>query len=374
MTRGTIKALIMAFILLWVVGLSAIGANEIRIAVCGPMTGNYSQYGQAFKDGTMLMAKMVNAAGGINGVPVKIEIYDDKNEQKEGVNIAQRLVADKGVVCVIGHFSSGVCLAAAPVYLREGLVEISPTSSHPDFTKQGNYMFRNNVTEDMEGPASAEYIINKLGKKNIAIIYVNNDWGVTAKGYFTEGVKKFGGKIVASEMFIDGQTRDFTPIITKIMAAKADILFLAAMYTETGMIAQQIERLGYKIDMFGNSSVYTDALIQLAGKSVEGMRLAASYFDEDPSPVVRNFVDSFKKEYGTVPDQYAALAYDTCGIVIEALKKSGPDRAKLRDAIAATKDYPGVTGNTTLNEFRDAVKGVIIVKIENGKFVFDSRM
>ncbi len=374
MTKRLMITLVSTLVLLCLCGMCTIGAGEIRIAVCAPITGNYSQYGLSFKNGTQLMAKLVNEAGGINGARIKMEIYDDKNEQKEGVNIAQRLVSDRGVAAVIGHFASGVCLATAPVFQRAGLVLISPTSSHPDFTKQGTYMFRNNVKEDVEGPCSAEFMIKQLKKKNIAIIYVNNDWGVTARDYFMEGVKKFGGKIVASEMFIDGQTKDFSPILTKINAAKAEIIYLAAMYTDSGMIAQQLNRLGYKIDLFGNSSIYNDMLIQLAGKAVEGTYLVASYFDEDPTPVVRNFIANYKKEYGVVPDQYAALAYDTAGLVVEALKICGPDRAKLRDALAGIKDYPGVTGNTTFDENRDAQKGVIILQIQNGKFVFHSRV
>lgn len=375
MVRKRFAVVAAALTLLALVSISAVSApKEIRIAVCGPMTGDYAQYGQSFKRGSELMAKLVNEAGGVNGAKIKIEIMDDKNEQKEGINVAQRLVSDKGIVAVVGHFASGVCLATAPVYQRGGLVQASPTSSHPDFTKQGTYMFRNCNTQEVEGPAGAEFIINQMGKKNIAVIYINNDWGLTAKDCFVKGVKDRGGRIVAAEPFIGGQTRDFTPMLTKINAAKPDIIYLAAMYADAGMIAQQLKRLGYGIEMFGNSSVYNQMFIDLAGSAVDDVFLTASFFAEEPAPEVQTFVSSFKKEYGIIPDQFAALAYDTTGVVIEALKVSGPDRAKLRDALAHIKDYPGVTGNTTFDENRDAKKGVLVLKIENGKFVFHTRV
>lgn len=342
--------------------------KEYKIAVIGPMTGDYAQYGQAFQRGTELKAKEINDAGGVNGVKVKTVMLDDKNDPKEAANIAQKIVSDKEYVAVVGNFSSTACLAGAPIYQKAGIVQLSPTSSHPEFTKQGTYMFRNVNTQEIEGPMAAEYAVKVLGKKNIAVIYINNDWGITAKDNFIKGVKAQGGNIVAEETFIGGQTKDFTPTITKIKAANPDLLYIAAMYSEGGMIAQQIKQLNYKIDMLGASSLNNEQLIKLAGQSVEGMYVTSNFFPGDPTKKVKDFLTKYKETYGVEADQFAAQAYDSLGMVGEALKTSGEDKAKLRDALQNIKDYDGVTGVTNFNENRDVIKTMVLLQIKDGKF------
>ena len=346
-----------------------VGASgEIKIAVVGPMTGDSAQYGQAFKRAAELMAKKVNEGGGVDGQQIKLEIIDDKNDAKEATNVAQKLVSDKDVVGVIGHFSSTASLAAAPIYERNGLVELSPTSSHPDFTSQGTYMFRNINTQATEGPILANFALNDLNKKNIAVIYINNDWGITAKDNFIKGVEDLGGNITAIESFIGGQTKDFTPTITKIKGTNPDLLFIAAMYSEAGMIAQQIKQLDYDIEIIGTSALYNEQLIKLAGPAVEGLFLTSNFLAENPDDNVQQFVKEYEEAYGAEPDQFAAVAYDSLGLMVEALKVSGPDRGKLRDALANIKDYEGVTGKTSFDENRDVIKDLIFMQIQNGKF------
>lgn len=343
-------------------------SNTIKIAVAGPMTGDYAQYGEAFKRATSLKAKEINDAGGINGKKIELIVLDDKNDAKEATNVAQKLISDEDIVGLIGHFSSSACLAAAPVYQKAGLVELSPTSSHPRFTKQGTYMFRNVNTQEVEGPIAAEFAVNDLGKKKIAIIYINNDWGITAKDNFISRAEELGADIVACETFIGGQTKDFTPTITKIREAEPDLVFLAAMYSESGMIAQQIKQMNYDIDLLGTSALNNEQFLKLAGDSIEGLYLTNNFFAQDPKPMVQNFIKEFKDEYGVEPDQFAALAYDSLGMMAQALKVSGNDRAKLRDELAKIKNYEGVTGKTTFNENRDVIKEMVILQVKDNKF------
>lgn len=342
--------------------------GEITIAVACPLTGDYAQYGEAFKRATALKVKEVNENGGIDGKKIKIELMDDKNDPKEATNVAQRLVSNKNVVGVVGHFSSTACLAAAPVYQKAGLVEFSPTSSHPDFTKQGTYMFRNINTQEIEGPIVADMVVNRMKGKKIAVIYINNDWGITAKDNFIKAAEKLGAEIVAEEMFIGSQTKDFTPTLTKINEQKPDVIFLAAFYSETGMIAQQMKQLGYDYPIAGLSSLFNEELLKLAGDAVEGINLPTNFFPGDPNPVVTDFLSAYEKEYGAEPDQFAAVAYDTMGMMIEAIKKAGPDRTAIREELAKIKDYNGVTGIITFNENRDVVKTMKILEIKDGKF------
>lgn len=342
--------------------------ESITIAVVGPMTGDYAQYGEAFKKATELKVKEINANGGIDGSKVKVLVMDDKNDPKEAANVAQRLVDDQSIVGVVGHFSSTASLATAPIYQKAGLVEFSPTASHPDFTKQGSFMFRNINTQAIEGPIVADMVVNKMQGKKVAVIYINNDWGITAKDNFINSAKEIGAEIVAEETFIGGQTKDFTPTLTKINGKKPDVLFIAAFYSETGMIAQQMKQLGYDIPMAGLSSIYNEELIKLAGEAVEGTYLTTNFFPNDPSQEVQNFISAFKAEYSTDPDQFAAVAYDTMGMMIEAIRAVGTERTAIRDELAKMKDYPGVTGNITFNEDRDVIKTMKVLQIKDGKF------
>jgi branched-chain amino acid transport system substrate-binding protein len=376
MKKSKIKVLLAALLVTTMVGATGCakkeeasgGANTIKIAVAGPMTGDSAQYGEAFKRATELMAKKVNASGGVNGKNIELKVLDDKNDAKEAANVAQKLVEDKDVMAVVGHFSSTASLAAAPIYQKGGVVELSPTSSHPDFTKQGTFMFRNVNTQATEGPILAKFAYNELKAKKIAVIYTNNDWGITAKDNFINNIKPLGAEIVAAEAFIPGQTKDFTPTLTKIKAANPDLLFMAAMYSETGMITQQLQQINYKVPMLGTSSLNNEQLLKLAGPAVEGLMFTNNFNATNPDPQVQEFSKDFKAAYGVEPDQFAAVAYDSLGMIVEALKKSGPDRAKLRDELAKVKDYPGVSGKTSFDANRDVLKDMVFMQVKDGKF------
>ncbi|AOY74822.1 ABC transporter substrate-binding protein [Clostridium formicaceticum] len=343
--------------------------EEITIAVAAPLSGDYAQYGSAFRMGTELKAKEINEAGGIDGKQVKLTFLDDRNDAREATNVAQRLVDDEKVTAVIGHFSSTASLAAASVYEAGGLVQFSPTTSHPDFTGEGNYMFRNINTQAIEAPIAADMVVNQLDKKKIAVIYINNDWGITARDHFVEEAKNLGAEIVAEETFIGGQTQDFTSTLTKINNVNPDVIFLAAFYTETGMIAQQMKQLGYDIPLAGLSSLYNEELIKLAGDSVNGLYLTTNFFPDDENAAISTFIESFRTAYNQEPDQFAAVAYDTLGVLAKAIEKAGTDRAAIRDELAKTADYEGVTGNITFNENRDVVKTMSVLQIQDGEFV-----
>jgi branched-chain amino acid transport system substrate-binding protein len=347
----------------------SVSQEQINIAVAAPFTGDYAQYGESFKKAIDLHVKSINEKGGVKGAKINIEIFDDKNDAKEATNIAQKLVSDKKFSAVIGHFGSTPSMAAAPIYLKGGLVEFSPTSSHPEFTSQGEYMFRNINTQAIEGPILAEYAVNSLNKKKIAVIYINNDWGVVTKDKFEEKAKALGADIVASEPFIGGQTKDFTPTLTKIKELQPDLLFIAAMYSDTGLILQQAKQLQFDVTILGPSSLNNEQLIKMAGEAAEGVYLTSNFFPQDPSEKVKSFVEAYKQAYAVEPDQFAAVAYDTIGILAQAIEVGGTDRKAIRDALAQVKDYDGITGKTSFNENRDVEKEVVVLKIEGGKFM-----
>lgn len=197
-------------------GGAADGAGDsIQIAVAGPMTGDNSEYGIGFYNAARLKAEEWNAQGGVLGKKIEIVQYDDKNTSEEATTIAQKLVSDKKVVGVIGHFSSGVCMTAAPLYNEHEIIEISPSASHPDYSSIGKYIFRNNTVISKEGAASVDIAVNTLGKKRIGIISIMTDWGTNTSKIIKELVEKTDAEVVAHEEVTEGSD-DYTPAIIKL--------------------------------------------------------------------------------------------------------------------------------------------------------------
>ncbi len=350
-------------------GGSSTTSQEISLGLTAPMTGDYAEYGTVFKNAAELAIEKVNAKGGVNGKKLKLVVGDSKADPKEAANIAQKFVSDSNIMAVIGDFTSTAALAGAPIYQKSGLVQLSPTSSHPDFTKQGNYIFRNIASQAVEGPALAEYAVKDLNKKRVAIVYIKNDWGIVAHEFFMKKAKELGAEIVALEPYLPEQGKDFSAIITKIKEQKPDLIYLGMMYTDGALFAQQVKKADLNVSLAGTGALYSSELLKLGGAAVEGLYLTVSFYPEDTRPEVQDFVKSYQEKYGKLPTQFAAQAYDATNLVIEALKKGATDRKSLRDNLAGIKDFPGVTGKTTFDENRDVNKTLSRLVIKEGKYI-----
>lgn len=341
----------------------------ITIAVTGPLSGDYAQYGEAFRNATELKANQLNESGGINGQQVQLRFFDDQNDSREAANIAQRLVDDQSIAAVIGPFSSTAALAGAPIYQRGELVQLSPTASHPDFTAQGSYMFRNINTQATEGPIVADLLVNTLEARQVAIIYINNDWGLTTKENVSNAIRDLGGEVVAEESYMDGQSRDFNATLTRLAGINPDVIFVAGFYAETGAIAQQMQQLGIDIPLVGPSSLFNEALIDLAGEAVEGLVVTSNFFPNEADERISAFVDAYQEAYGSTPNQFAAVAYDSLGMLAQAIEDAGStNREAVRNALAQLENYPGVTGLTSFDENRDVIKNMTVLEIRDGEF------
>jgi len=366
---GVLAMMLVLVLMVLGCGTSKTGQNdEIILGLTAPMSGDYAEYGNSFKNAAELAIDKVNKDGGINGKKLKIVVSDSKNDPKEAANIAQKYVSDPSIMAVIGDFTTTSSLAGAPIYQKGGLVQLSPTSSHPDFTKQGNYIFRNIATQAKEGPVVAEYTVSDLNKKRVAIIYIKNDWGIVAQENYQKAVEKLGGDVVAVESFLPEQGKDYNAIITKVKEQQPDIIFLGMMYTDAALMAQQMRKQSMNVPLIGTSSLFSEELIKLGGSAVEGLYLTCSFYPADPRLEVQDFVAKYQEKYGKSPTMFAAQAYDATGLIIEALKGGATDRSSLRDKLASMKNYPGVTGMTSFDENRDVDKGLLKLMVKDGKY------
>ncbi|WP_421547894.1 ABC transporter substrate-binding protein [Pseudomonas sp. QD4] len=341
---------------------------SVRIGYQLPLTGNTAQYGQDFKAAAEIALKEFNASGRIP-VPVEIVFEDSRSDAKEAVSIARKFADDPSIVGVLGDFTSTVSMASAQVYKRAGLSQLSQTASHPDYTKISKWQFRNITNQDQEGPFNADWIASQ-GFKKVAVIGEQTDWGQSAVQAFEKKAKENGIEVVFSEYFNRG-IPDFRSLITKVDRVHPDAIYGAIFYEDAAQFLKQLHQLGVKAPVFSSSAAYNEQLIKLAGKDADGLRLTSTFLPTVDAENVRHFVTAWKAvRNGEEPGQFPAQAYDATNIMLAAVARTYPDatRDKVRQALAETKDFPGVTGSTTFDADREPHKSLVKVEVVNGKF------
>lgn len=365
--RRAFVGLALATVAVGALAAPAFAADPIKIGYQLPLTGNTAQYGQDFKTAAEIALTRFNASGRL---PVKVEIVfeDSRSDAKEGVAIARKFVDDPAIVGVLGDFTSGVSMASAQVYKEAGMPQLSQTASHPDYAKISEWQFRNITTQAGEGPYNAAWMLKK-GIKKVALVGEQTDWGQTSVKYFGDAFEAGGGKVVLTEFFNRGLP-DFRSLLTKIQRAKPDAIYTAFFYEDAANFLKQMKQLGISIPVYSTSAAHNQKVIELAGADAEGLSLTTNFMPNSPKPEVKEFVAEWVKVRGAEPGQFPAQAFDAVNIMLDAIVKSYPNvtRAKVRDALAATKDFPGVTGTTTFGPDREPVKQLMKVRIINGVF------
>jgi branched-chain amino acid transport system substrate-binding protein len=370
---GLVAAL--AMVCVFFVGWSGLGKTAaaerevVKIGLSAPLTGDWAEYGADFKRSVQMVIDRVNRMGGIRGREVELVVEDSRGDPKESVLIANKFVADPKIISEIGDFSSSSCMAAAPIYEAANMTQLSPTSSHEDFTRKGKNMFRVVATQSYEGPHNARWAVKDLGFKKLATIYINNDWGVDANKYFVTEAKKLGADVVAQEGFVPGE-KDFTAILTKIKQLDPQLLYIPVFYVDAAAILNQAKRMRFEPVVMGNSSLFTEKLIELGGEAVEGIILPANYFTSDPRPAAQEFLRDYRANYNADPNQFAALAYDAANLTVAALHWMGvEDRSKVREGLTGLRGFQGATGPISYAEGRDPAKEMVRITVVNGKWV-----
>ena len=351
----------------------AAAADVIKIGVAGPYTGGAAAYGDNIKAGVSLKIKEINAAGGINGKQVEAVWGDDLCEPKDAGNVGSKFATDKDIVAVIGHVCSSATLAAMPIYVRHNLVAISATSTNvtiPDVGK--GWFFRNCYTDDFQSQFLARYVKSALGLSKVAIFHENNDYAIGLKEAFVSEAKNIGLEVVGVEAYVKGTT-DFGPQLTKLLAEKPDAIFLCGYYQEGALVANQARKKGFDGVLFGADGIDNADYIKLAGAAADNTYISVPFLAEAASEDGKAFAAAFEKETGRASDWMSANAYDCMGILAAAIAKVGPDRVKIREALAAMSSpetgFKGVTGNTFFDAKGNCQKPAFIKKVEGGNFV-----
>lgn len=343
--------------------------DPIRIAVAAPMTGDNANYGLGFYNAATMMAEEWNNNGGCLGRPVEIVQYDDKGSPEEAASIAQKIVSDGDIAGVIGHFQSGVCMVAAPTYQENGIIEISPSSSHPDYSGIGDYIFRNNTVIRSEAGAALDIAVNDLGKKKIGIISIMTDWGTSTGAIVEELIAEMDGAELVAHEEVEESSDDYSPAITKLNDAGADVCICVGMYSLDGPVAKQYKAINPDIQIIGFSNAYDEQLLELGGDAVEGMCFPVLFYSGSDEPAIKNYVDGYTAKFGGVPSALTSQAYDSVGMLLTAIEEAGTtDSAAVKDKLYEIT-YPGVTGDTKFDEIGDVQKDFVKMTVKDGKFV-----
>jgi branched-chain amino acid transport system substrate-binding protein len=345
--------------------------GDIPIGVYAAQTGSEAAFGTSTVEGEKLAADEINAAGGVLGRKIKLIIEDDQGKAEEAASVVTKLITSNDVVALLGENSSNQSLAAAPIAQTNKVPMVSVSSTNPAVTQKGDYIFRVCFTDPYQGKALAAFVSNNLKLKSAAILVDRkNDYSVGLAEFFRKNFEANGGKIASEQSYSGGDT-EFRPQLTTVKSSKPDILFIPGFYTEVGQIAIQARDLGITIPMLGGDGWDSPTVIQIGGKSVDNSYFSDHYFIGDPRALVQHFVSAIRKRTGMDPEATAALGYDAMKILAQSIQKAGSlDRQKIRDAIASTANYDGVSGKITMGPTRDPIKPVAIIKIENGKMNF----
>jgi branched-chain amino acid transport system substrate-binding protein len=348
------------------------GGATIKVGEFASLTGKEAAFGNSSHKGTVLAIEDLNAAGGVLGKKLELFTEDNRSTPGESATVVRKLISREQVVAMLGEVASGRSLEGASVCQPSKIPMISPSSTKPEVTEKGDYIFRVCFIDPFQGKVLSTFARQTLKVDNVAMLVdAAAPYSVGLASNFKETFTAAGGKIAVEQKFSSGD-KDFKAQLTAIKAASPQAIFAPCYYTEAGLIVRQARELGITVTIFGGDGWEAPELLDLGGKAMEGTYYSTHYSAEDSSPKVQEFVKKFRARWnGETPDAMAALGYDSAMVLADAMKRAGTtEEPKLRDAIAATKDFEGVTGKTTLDEHRNATKPAVIITIKDGKFKY----
>ncbi len=373
--------------------------SDIHIGVYGSKTGATATFGKSTENGAMMAIEEANQAGGIGGLHVIVTSEDDQGKPEEAATAVNKLVSQDRVVAVIGEVASSNSLAGAPICQKAGVPMISPSSTNEKVTEIGDYIFRVCFIDPFQGAVMAKFASASLHLTKVAILRdVRSDYSIGLSDVFKKTFESLGGSITANESYQQGD-QDFRAPLTAIKATNPEAIYLPGYYTDVGLVARQARELGITVPLLGGDGWDSPKLTEIGGKSLEGCFLSNHYAADDQNPIVQGFIAKYKAKWGETPDALAALGYDATRLLFHAMtelqaaqpevfaalasnvgldagsreKRAAAEKA-LRDTIAQTRDFPGVTGSISIDEHRNAIKSAVILTIKDGKLVFVERV
>jgi branched-chain amino acid transport system substrate-binding protein len=347
--------------------LNPLASGEIKVGVVSCLSGGLSTFGVSSVQGTKLAAEEINSTGGILGQPLTLIIDDNQSKSGETARIVRKFLTQDRVVAILGDLTSSLTMEAAPLAQNAHVPLLTPTATNIAITPIGNFIFRSCFTDPFTGRVMARFALDHLNARRAVIMTdIKQDYSVGVAAELKQYFGANAGEILEDLSFSSGDT-DFRAQLSRLKAIRPEVVFLPAYYPEVGLILREARLLGVTAPFVGGEGWDSPALIQIAGKSADGSYYANHFSAHDPDPRVQGFVARYLQRYHTAPDALAALWYDGMRLMAQAIERAGSQEPeKIRNALAQTKDFPGVTGNISLDDQRNATKPGVIVTIQAG--------
>ena len=348
----------------------AADGSTITIGEVAALSGTTATFGQSSHNGTQMAVDEINAAGGVLGKQIALTTEDDQSKQGEAGTVAKKLISRSKIKALLGEVASGRSLEMAPIAQSAGVPMISPASTNPKVTEAGDYVFRVCFIDPFQGTVMSKFALSKGWKKVAILTDSKQDYSVGLTQFFKKHFSENGGTITGEQSYGSGD-KDFKAQLTAIKAGAPDAIFASGYYNEVALIAVQARELGITVPLLGGDGWDSASLVEVGGKAMEGCYYSNHFSNEDQSPAIQEFVKKYEAKHGAKPDAMAALGYDSAMILFDAMKRANSvEGPALRDAIAKTKDYSGITGVISLDAQRNANKPAVILTIKDGKVVY----
>ena len=347
-----------------------IGATAtIKVGEVDPLTGGVSQFGIGCHQGFVLAFEQINAQGGILGQTIELVTEDDQSKPGQSATAVRKLITQDKVVAILGDATSSATLESAPIAQTDKIPMITPTATNPRITEVGDFIFRVCFLDEFQGRVLARFAREKLKAERIfTLTDVKQDYSVDLLKFFKDEFTKLGGAIVGEQSYSSGDI-DFRAQLTPIRGSKPDAVYVPGYYQEVALIVKQGRQIGLTMPFIGCDGWADQALLTIGGKAMDGCFFTNHFSPEDQSPIVKSFVEKFQGKYGALPDTFSALGYDAARLLGDAIQRAGSsDSQAVRDALAKTAGFQGVTGQISLDANRNASKPGLIVTVKAGKF------
>jgi branched-chain amino acid transport system substrate-binding protein len=348
---------------------SLAAADEpIRIGHFASLSGKDAAFGVASRKGILIAVDELNARGGILGRRVEYLVEDIQSKSGEPATAVKKLIARDKVVAILGGNPSSNSLEAAPICQNAHVPMMAISSTNPAVTEKGDYIFRICFIDPFQGAVLAKFARDSLHAKSVALLTsASSSYSVGLSNVLRERFTAMGGEIVAEQKYSEGD-KDFKAQLTSIRARRPDVIAATGYYTEAALICIQARALGLNIPIIGGDGWEAPQLVELGGKAVEGTYYSTHYSPSNQAAEVQAFVKKYKARWDNeTPEAVSALGYDAMLLIADAMTRAGTTEGpKLRDAIAATRDFPGVTGRTTIDAHRNSSKPAVILTVKNG--------
>lgn len=346
--------------------------STIKIGYFGDLSGRTFNFGQSALNGLLLAVGEINREGGINGRQLDVVIEDDHGSPERAASLVSKLINQDKVVAVIAGGASGSSLAAAPRAQAAKIPLIAPSSTDPAVTRTGNYIFRVCYIDNFQGEVMARFATRALNaKKAVIMVDFNNTYSRGLSEFFEMSFTKLGGEIVSKQSYAQGDP-DFRGQLSTIRSEEPDVIYVPGYYGDVGLIAKQARQLGLTQPLLGGDGWDAPELWSLGGAAINGSYISNHYSADDPSTIIQQFVSNYRLLYNNVtPDAHAALGYDALHFLVKGILRAGTTEGeKLRDELARTKNFAGVTGTISMDAERNAVKPAVVLKLQDAKYVY----